>query len=47
MKASQVLLNFRMDGGFDIHTPLMRIDNAATWQRTRALGDRVYWRRSD
>ena len=38
MKAMQLALNLGMDARFVIHTPLMWIDKAATWQMARDLG---------
>ncbi|MDD6181196.1 MAG: 7-cyano-7-deazaguanine synthase QueC [Desulfovibrionaceae bacterium] len=38
MKAMQVALNIGMAADFVIHTPLMWIDKAATWQLAHALG---------
>jgi 7-cyano-7-deazaguanine synthase len=38
MKAMQLALNLGMDTRFVIHTPLMWIDKAATWQLAHELG---------
>ena len=38
IKALQVALNLGMDKRFVLHTPLMWIDKAATWQLARELG---------
>lgn len=38
IKALQVALNLGMDGRFVLHTPLMWIDKAATWDLAFALG---------
>jgi len=38
MKALQVALNLGMEKRFVLHTPLMWIDKAATWQLARDLG---------
>jgi 7-cyano-7-deazaguanine synthase len=38
MKALQVALNLGMEKRFVLHTPLMWIDKAATWQLARELG---------
>lgn len=38
IKAMQVALNLGMDRRFVLHTPLMFIDKAATWQLAEALG---------
>jgi 7-cyano-7-deazaguanine synthase len=38
IKALQVALNLGMETGFVLHTPLMWIDKAATWDLARALG---------
>ena len=38
VKAMQVALNLGMEQHFVVHTPLMRIDKAATWQLAHTLG---------
>jgi 7-cyano-7-deazaguanine synthase len=38
LKSLQVTLNLGMDSRFVLHTPLMRIDKAATWALARELG---------
>jgi 7-cyano-7-deazaguanine synthase len=38
IKAMQVALNLGMEKRFVLHTPLMWIDKAATWELARALG---------
>lgn len=38
VKALQVALNLGMDRRFVLHTPLMRIDKAATWRLAETLG---------
>ena len=38
IKALQVALNLGMEKRFVVHTPLMWIDKAATWELARALG---------
>jgi len=38
LKALQVTLNLGMDRRFILHTPLMWVDKAATWQMAEALG---------
>lgn len=38
LKAMQVALNLGMDARFVLHTPLMWLDKAATWQFTAELG---------
>ncbi|MBN2751521.1 MAG: 7-cyano-7-deazaguanine synthase QueC [Rhodospirillaceae bacterium] len=38
IKALQVALNLGMESRFVLHTPLMRIDKAATWQLAQDLG---------
>lgn len=38
LKALQVTLNLGMDQRFVVHTPLMRIDKAATWAMAHDLG---------
>jgi 7-cyano-7-deazaguanine synthase len=38
LKAVQIAINLGMDRRFTIHTPLMWIDKAATWQLARKLG---------
>jgi 7-cyano-7-deazaguanine synthase len=38
IKALQVVLNLGMERRFVVHTPLMWIDKAATWQLARTLG---------
>lgn len=39
MKAMQIAVNLGMESRFVIHTPLMWIDKAATWQLAKALGE--------
>jgi 7-cyano-7-deazaguanine synthase len=39
MKAMQLAVNLGMESRFVIHTPLMWIDKAATWQLAKALGE--------
>lgn len=39
LKALQTALNLGMDYDLTIHTPLMWLDKAATWQMARELGD--------
>jgi len=41
IKALQVALNLAMESRFVLHTPLMWIDKAATWQLAETLGGRV------
>lgn len=41
IKALQVALNLGMESRFVLHTPLMWIDKAATWQLAETLGGRV------
>jgi 7-cyano-7-deazaguanine synthase len=38
IKALQVALNLGMERRFVLHTPLMWIDKAATWELARSLG---------
>jgi 7-cyano-7-deazaguanine synthase len=38
VQAVQIALNLGMEGRFVIHTPLMWLDKAATWQLARTLG---------
>lgn len=38
IKALQVALNLGMDRRFELHTPLMWLDKAETWQLARSLG---------
>jgi 7-cyano-7-deazaguanine synthase len=38
IKALQVALNLGMEKRFVLHTPLMWVDKAATWDLARALG---------
>jgi 7-cyano-7-deazaguanine synthase len=42
IKAMQLALNLGMDRRFVIHTPLMRIDKAATWTLARSLGGAAF-----
>lgn len=39
VKALQVALNLGMDRSFVLHTPLMWLDKAETWELARTLGD--------
>ena len=41
IKALQVALNLGMNRSFELHTPLMWIDKADTWQLARSLGGEV------
>ena len=41
IKALQVALNLGMERRFVLHTPLMWIDKAATWELARSLGSDV------
>ena len=38
LKALQTAVNLGMDADFTFHTPLMKVDKAATWQMAEALG---------
>jgi 7-cyano-7-deazaguanine synthase len=42
VKSTQATLNLGMDAQFTIHTPLMRLDKAATWKLAHDLGGQEF-----